>query len=213
MDQFANMLGKEAQVTLLDCRSLEYQYFPLQLNGHAMVLLNTKVHHSLASSQYNLRRQQCEEGLKIAGLGSFRDFSGTEELDGFRSKMSEEVFNRCLFVIEEISRAQQAAIYLQEGKLEDFGKLMYAAHDGLSRLYNVSCRELDFLVEFAAQHGSVAGARMMGGGFGGCTINIVKETAMEDFINAASAAYRQQFHILPEAYRVGVGDGTKEIFL
>jgi galactokinase len=212
MDQFANMLGKEAQVILLDCRSLEYQYFPLQLNGHAIVLLNTKVHHSLASSQYNLRRLQCEEGLTIAGRSSFRDFSGAEELESFRSSMSEEVFNRCLFVIQEISRAQQAAVYLQEGKLEDFGKLMYAAHDGLSRLYNVSCRELDFLVEFAAQHGSVAGARMMGGGFGGCTINIVQETAAEDFIAAASAAYRQQFHVIPEAYRVGVGDGTKEIY-
>jgi galactokinase len=213
MDQFANMLGKEAQVILLDCRSLAYQYFPLQLGDYAIVLLNTKVHHSLASSQYNLRRLQCEEGLKIAGLGSFRDFSGTGELESFRSSMSEDVFNRSQFVIEEISRAQQAAVYLQEGRLEDFGKLMYAAHDGLSRLYNVSCRELDFLVDFAAKHGGVAGARMMGGGFGGCTINIVKETAMEDFITTASAAYRQQFHILPEAYRVGVSDGTKEIFL
>ncbi len=213
MDQFANMLGKEAQVILLDCRSLHYQYFPLQLDGHSIVLLNTKVHHSLASSQYNQRRLQCEEGLKIAGHTSFRDFGDVTELEPYRGKMSEDVFKRCQFVTEEISRTQQAAAYLQEGKLEDFGKLMYAAHEGLSRLYNVSCRELDFLVEFAAQHGGVAGARMMGGGFGGCTINIVKETAAEEFITAASAAYRQQFHLIPEAYKVEVSNGTKEIFL
>ncbi len=213
MDQFANMLGKSEQVILLDCRSLEYRYFPLQLNGYAIMLLNTKVHHSLASSQYNLRRLQCEEGLKITGRTSFRDFSGADELEAYRGKMSEDVFNRCQFVVQEISRAQQAAVYLQQGRLEDFGKLMYAAHDGLSRLYNVSCRELDFLVEFAAHHDGVAGARMMGGGFGGCTINIVKETAADDFIAAASAAYRKEFHLIPEAYRVGVSDGTKEIFL
>jgi galactokinase len=213
MDQFANMLGKNEQVILLDCQSLEYQYYPLQLNGHTIVLLNTKVHHSLASSQYNLRRQQCEEGLKITGHISFRDFSGAAALETYRDKMNEDVFNRCLFVVEEIGRVQQAAICLKESRLEDFGKLMYAAHDGLSRLYNVSCPELDFLVEFAAQYEGVAGARMMGGGFGGCTINIVKETAVEDFIAAASAAYRQQFHQLPEAYKVGVSDGTKEAFL
>jgi galactokinase len=207
MDQFANMLGKKEQVVLLDCRSLEYQHFPLQLGGHTIVLLNTKVHHSLASSQYNLRRSQCEEGLTITGRSSFRDFKNAEELEAFRERMSEDVFNRCLFVVQEIDRVQKAAAYLEQGKLTELGQLMYAAHDGLSRLYNVSCRELDFLVEQARLHG-ITGARMMGGGFGGCTINIVKENEADDFITAAGEAYHKQFSLSPEVYRVGISDGV-----
>lgn len=215
MDQFANMMGKANQVVLLDCQSLSHEYFPLQLKGYKLVLLNSKVHHSLAAGEYNVRRNQCEEGLKILETQypshSFRDITRWQELIPFESKMSKEVFSRCLYVVQEIQRTKQAVALLQQNDIEGFGQLMFQTHHGLSKLYNVSCAELDFLVEQAANSDAVIGARLMGGGFGGCTINIVKENQAEQFINNTSQQYHKQFGILPEAYLVQTADGVQAI--
>ena len=215
MDQYANMFGKKDHVILLDCRSIEHQYFPLKLEGYEIVLINTKVHHSLASSEYNVRRKQCEEGLEILkkekGINSFRDIKIPEELLPFKDKMADKVYDRCKYVVEEIIRTQQAAKLLQQNNLIEFGKLMFETHDGLSKLYEVSCKELDFLVEKARENKDVIGARMMGGGFGGCTINIIKKESVKDFLSETTIAYQKKFQIDPEIIEVGIENGTREI--
>ncbi len=215
MDQYANMFGKKDHVILLDCRSIGHQYFSLKLDGYEIVLINTKVHHTLASSEYNKRRKECEEGLGILkkekGIESFRDIKTSDELVPFKEKMGEKVYHRCKFVVEEIIRTQAAAIVLQQNNLIEFGKKMYEAHEGLSKLYEVSCKELDFLVEQASANKDVIGARMMGGGFGGCTINIIKKKCVVEFLSNATVAYQKRFQIDPEVIKVEVGEGTNEI--
>ncbi|MEO6452998.1 MAG: galactokinase [Ginsengibacter sp.] len=215
MDQYANMLGKKDHVLLLDCRSIEHQYFPLHLTGYKIVLINTRVHHSLASSEYNVRRKQCEEGLAILkkeiNIDSFRDIKFPEDIHTFKNKMPELVYMRCLYVVEEICRTRQAARLLEQNNLLEFGKLMFKSHDGLSNLYQVSCKELDFLVQLAKENTDVIGSRMMGGGFGGCTINIIKEEGMKAFLSAATNSYKENFKIDAEVYQVEIMDGTHEI--
>jgi galactokinase len=215
MDQFANMNGKKDHVILLDCKSLAYEYFPLVLTGYKIVLINSKVHHSLASGEYNIRRQRCEEGMRIIKnhlpIQSFRDFKAIEDLDIAKSEMSDKVYNCCRFVIEEIGRTKKAATLLQQHDVAGFGKLMFETHEGLSKLYEVSCDELDFLVEQAKKYPAVIGARLMGGGFGGCTINIVAEDGIANFIEDASQEYQLKFDIVLEAYIVETEDGTKTI--
>jgi galactokinase len=215
MDQYANMMGHKDEVIMLDCKTIQHQYFPLRLQGCKIVLINSKVHHTLASGEYNIRRHRCEEGMAVLksdlGIQSFRDINDVDALMPFKDKMEEKVFNCCLYVVEEIARAKKAARLLQQDDLASFGKLMYATHEGLSKLYEVSCDELDFLVELAKQDDGVIGARLMGGGFGGCTINIVKDDAITRFIETTSKAYHQKFNIEPEAYIVSTGDGTKQI--
>ncbi|MEP6596803.1 MAG: galactokinase [Ginsengibacter sp.] len=215
MDMYANMMGKKNNVILLDCRSIEHQYFPIELSDYKIVLINSNVHHSLASSEYNVRRKQCEEGLRIMkeekNINSFRDIKKAEDLLPFKSKMGEKVYMRCLYVVQEIYRTQQASKLLQQSNLLEFGKLMFATHEGLSNLYQVSCNELDFLVELAKQNTNVIGARMMGGGFGGCTINIIKEEAIGDFLSSATVAYQKKFQVDPEVFEVSIVDGTHEI--
>ena len=215
MDQYANMFGKKDHVILLDCKSIEHEYFPLRLEGYEIVLINTKVHHNLASSEYNVRRKQCEQGLEILkkekGINSFRDIKSSNELLPFKDKMGDKVYDRCKYVVEEILRTQQAAKLLQQNNLSEFGKLMFDTHEGLSKLYEVSCQELDFLVEKARENKDVIGSRMMGGGFGGCTINIIKKESIKDFLSDATVAYQKKFQIEPEVIEVQIGDGTNEI--
>ncbi len=215
MDQYANMLGKKNQVILLDCKNITHEYFPLQLADYSIVMLNSKVHHSLASGEYNVRRQQCEEGLAVIktalNIHSFRDIASMTILESCKHLMSPIVYNRCQFVVEEIARTKKAAALLQNNELSGLGDLLYQSHDGLSQLYEVSCPELDYLVSLAKNHPAVLGARMMGGGFGGCTINIVKTAAAQSFIESLTTAYQNKFNILAEAYIVTPGDGTKGI--
>ena len=215
MDQFANMNGKKDHVILLDCKSLEKQYFPLVLKGYKIVLINTKVHHSLASGEYNIRRQRCEEGLVIIKsllpIQSFRDIKTADELTIAKDKLETKVYNCCRYVVEEIGRTQKAATLLKQGDLAGFGKLMFETHEGLSKLYEVSCDELDFLVQQARKFPAVIGSRLMGGGFGGCTINIVATDGIDNFVEDASMEYQQKFGIVPEAYIVETSDGTHEL--
>lgn len=215
MDQFANMFGKKDQVILLDCRSIEHNYFPLQLEGYEIMLVNSKVHHSLASSEYNQRRLQCEEGLAVMkandGITSFRQVDGSHSMQKYKALLPDTVYDCCSYVVEEIERTQKAAKYLQENDLFNFGKLMYQTHWGLSNQYKVSCKELDFLVEFAQKNEAVIGSRLMGGGFGGCSINLVKKDLSAIFSEEITTAYKNEFGIEAEIYRVQTSDGTHRI--
>jgi len=215
MDQFANMMGKKDHVILLDCKTLQHFYFPLVKEGYKIVLLNSKVHHSLAAGEYNIRRQRCEQGLAILrsllSIQSFRDITSADELEIGKSAMTLEQYNCCKYVVEEIGRTKTAAKLLQSNDMQGFGKLMYATHEGLSKLYEVSCSELDFLVDQAKLFPAVIGSRLMGGGFGGCTINLVEATGVENFIEQTIIAYEQQFKIHSEAYIVATSDGTANL--
>jgi galactokinase len=215
MDQYANMMGKRDTVILLDSKNIIHEYIPLDIKGYHIVLVNTKVHHSLASSQYNLRRKECEEGLEILkkdlNIQSFRDIKDPADLIPFKATMEDNVYKRCVFVVEEIRRTQKAAELLKENDVSGFGKLMFDTHNGLKNQYEVSCKELDFLVDKAKENKGVIGARLMGGGFGGCTINIVKDNEIDDFLSASLAAYKKQFHIEAEHYEVNIVDGTAAI--
>lgn len=212
MDQFASMMGKEDHVIMLDCRSLEYKLFPLQLKGYSLVLCDTHVKHSLVDSEYNTRRSECEQGVSILKkyypeVNSLRDASETMVLK-HKAEMPGKVFDRCLYIVQEIERVQQAGKDLERHDLVSFGKRMFETHEGLSKKYEVSCKELDFLAEEAKKISGVLGARMMGGGFGGCTINLVADDALEAFKSQIVRAYYQTFSIVTEPLVVKVLDGV-----
>lgn len=215
MDQYANMYGKKDHVMLLDCLSITHEYLPLVLTDSTIVLINTNVHHSLAASAYNERRRQCEKGLKImrerAAINSFREVKNVEVLLQFKEEMGEIIYQRCLYVVEEILRTKEAAILLKKNDIEGFGKLMFQTHKGLQHLYNVSCPELDFLVDFASKYEQVIGARLMGGGFGGCTINIIKNDGKDIFLQEIALAYKNAFNIGTDIYEVKIMDGTHQV--
>ncbi len=145
------------------------------------------------------------------GINSFRDVKNADELLLYKDEMGDKVYDRCKYVVEEILRTQRAAKLLQDNKLIEFGQLMFATHEGLRHLYEVSCKELDFLVEKAGEDKNVIGSRLMGGGFGGCTINIIQKDAVEKFTTETTDAYQRKFQIDPEVYKVSIGDGTHEI--
>jgi galactokinase len=199
MDMFASMMGKENAVIRLDCRSLDFEYFPFNAPDYRLVLCNTMVKHSLVDSEYNTRRAECEEGISILqkydpSVQTLRDVT-LDFLKKHTTDLREVVFRRCKYVIEEIERVEQACEALKKNDFDALGKLMYATHEGLQYDYEVSCQELDFLVEKAKDTEGVAGSRMMGGGFGGCTINLVKADRVEAFIENMSIYYREQFGI------------------
>ncbi len=212
MDQFANLYGQEHQVIKLDCRSLEYQLYPFDINGHKIVLLDTNVHHSLAASEYNKRREQCEQGVKKLqelelDVKSLRDVS-LDMITRFRTLIDETVYRRCHYVVEENQRVEEACRFLEQGDLVSFGQKMYESHHGLSCDYEVSCDELDFLVEQTHKNDNVLGARMMGGGFGGCTVNLVKEEALASMTMDIEQAYQQQFRSELKVYICDIVKGT-----
>ncbi len=214
MDQYASLMGLKDNIIMLDCRSIEHQYIPFNLKDHTLVLINTKVQHSLASGEYNIRRNQCAEGLSILktkepSIQTFRDAT-PDQLETYSDIMDEVLFRRCRYVIGEIERTRQASDYLTNDEIENFGRLMYATHKGLSEDYEVSCIELDFLVEQAKQNG-ITGSRVMGGGFGGCTINLVRKDMLDEVIPKITAAYRAQFNIDADVLEVKVSDGVHRI--
>lgn len=215
MDQYANLLGQIESVILLDCMNITHEYIPLHIEGYELVLVNSKVHHSLAGSEYNHRRKDCEAGLKIlkeaAGINSFRDIKNPDELDSYKDKMTGPAYNRCRYVVDEIARTQKAAAFLKENNIEGFGKLMFETHEGLKTLYEVSCPELDFLVDAAKEDSNVVGSRLMGGGFGGSSINLIKKEGINSFLAKVLPAYKKQFGIDAEVYHVKVVDGVNEI--
>lgn len=212
MDQFASVMGKAGHVIVLDCRALTHRYAPLDLQDHEIVLCDTKVKHSLVDSEYNKRRAECEAGVAILqrynpAIKSLRDVS-VAMVEEHRNELEGKIYQRCLYVVGEIERVQVASHDLERGDLDAFGAKMYETHEGLSKLYEVSCPELDFLVTEARKTGDVTGARMMGGGFGGCTINLVKSAKSGSFIKEMQSRYKAKFDIDMPAYRVKVVDGT-----
>ncbi len=211
MDQFASMFGKKNHVLRLDCRSLAYEYFPLRMNGLKIVLLDTNVKHSLASSEYNVRREQCEEGVsliqkKYPSVKSLRDADMNMVNDCINPNTL--VYNRCKYIVEEKQRLLDGCNALEVGDIVMFGKKMFATHHGLSKEYEVSCPELDFLVDQVKDDPSVLGSRMMGGGFGGCTINLVKEEAVDALIERITPKYQAAMQLELKSYVIALEDGT-----
>ncbi|TFD97876.1 galactokinase [Dysgonomonas capnocytophagoides] len=214
MDQFASCFGKEGSLIRLDCRTLEYEYVPFDPKGYRLVLINTCVAHELASSAYNKRRESCENAASYIRkyhpeVELLRD-ANLDMLKEVANEVSAEDYMRAEFVIEEIQRLQDACEALKNGDYETVGKKMYETHIGLSRKYEVSCAELDFLNDVARQCG-VTGSRVMGGGFGGCTINLVKDELHDGFIKRATEAYEQKFKIKPKVYDVVIKDGARKL--
>ncbi len=215
MDQFASVMGKKGHVIRLDCRDLSYEYFPLDLGDYQILLVDTQVKHSLADTAYNRRRNECAEVVLMAqqnlvGVKSLRDLR-LKDLDQLKAHINEEVLGRGEFIIEENERVIDTSKALKEGNLKKVGELMYASHEGLSKKYSVSCTELDFLVEMTQPMDYVLGSRMMGGGFGGCTINILKKESVEIFKETITASYADKFKKTPKFYEVNLEEGTSRL--
>jgi len=214
MDQFASVFGKEGSLMRLDCRSLEYQYFPFKPEGYRLVLVDSVVKHELASSAYNKRRQSCENVVaaiakKHEGVKFLRDCS-LEMLAEVKDEVSAEDYMRAEYVIEEIQRVLDVCDALEKGDYETVGQKMYETHHGMSKKYEVSCEELDFLNDVAFDCG-VTGSRVMGGGFGGCTINLVKNELYETFITTAKERFKEKFGRSPKVYDVVISDGSRKL--
>lgn len=215
MDQFASMMGKANQVIKLDCRSLEYEYVPFNLDGIKIVLLNTNVKHSLASSEYNTRRSECMQAVEMIqahhpNVLSLRDAT-VEMLNQYVLPFNDLVYQRSRFVVDEMERLIQACQFLQEDNISALGNCMFKTHDGLSKQYEVSCKELDYLVEFVKSRKEVIGARMMGGGFGGCTINLVQADKIDSLINSIKPAYENTMGLQLDYYIATIENGTEII--
>lgn len=212
MDQFASTMGKENHAIRLDCRSLAFSYFPLNFRNYQVLLFDTQVKHSLASSEYNTRRKECEQGVSLLQeqypeVKSLRDVTA-EMLEAAKKKMAPLVYKRCRYIIEENERLLTGCSLLEKGDIKGFGAKMYGSHEGLSTQYEVSCAELDFLVDFTRDKEYVVGARMMGGGFGGCTINLVAVDEKEGLIESIRQAYKDKFGKELKFYEVAITDGS-----
>ena len=214
MDQFASVFGKAGSLIRLDCRSLQYKYFPFHPDGYKLVLLNSQVKHDLASSAYNDRRRSCENVVAamqrhFPGVQTLRD-ADYDMLAAVRGEVSEEDALRAKYVIGEKYRVMEVCVALEEDDYEEVGRKMYETHRGLSKEYEVSCPEIDFLNKVAQSCG-VTGSRIMGGGFGGCTINLVSDELYAPFIDAAKKGYKERFGKEPLVIDVVIGDGSRKI--
>ena len=212
MDQFASMFGKTDHVIKLDCADLSYTYFPFKLEGISIVLFDTFVKHALASSEYNTRRKECELGLVVLrqqfSITTFREAT-LQMLDAVADTITSDVYNRCTYVIEEIARMEAACNHLLAGEINAFGACMYETHTGLSELYEVSCAELDCIVQNCKKENAIVGARMMGGGFGGCVIALVQTTKVEEVYNRINYEYQNKFGRSMGKYLMQIGNGTR----
>ncbi len=209
MDQFASCMGKKDHLIRLDCRSMEYEYFPMKLEGYKLVLVDSRVKHELVDSPYNKRRESCERVAKKLGIETLRDAS-FEDLERIKGEISAEDYKRAHFVIGEKQRVLDVCDALVRGDLATVGERMYQTHEGLSKEYEVSCEELDFLNDIAKKCG-VTGSRIMGGGFGGCTINLVKDDVHDKFIETAKAEFKAKYGHEPKVYDVVLSDGARKI--
>ena len=214
MDQFASVFGKSGQLMRLDCKTMEYKYYPFHPAGYKLVLLDSVVKHELASSAYNKRRESCERAAaaikaKHPEVEFLRD-ANREWLDEVKDVISEEDYMRAEYVIDEVARVLDVCDALERDDYETVGEKMYETHYGMSRLYEVSCEELDFLNNVARECG-VTGSRVMGGGFGGCTINLVKDELYDAFIDKAKALFKDRFGYEPKVYDVVISDGARKL--
>ena len=215
MDQFANMFDKKGQALKLDCRSLEYDYYPFSSEEYSLVVFNSKVKHSLIDSAYNTRRNECEEGVSILrkyepSIVNLRDVS-FELLETYKQELAPVIFKRCRYVLEENERVATGCNNLSTGDLNAFGKQMLASHNGQRDKYEVSCNEIDYLVDYAMEQDFVFGARMMGGGFGGSSINLVSKGYEQELIHDTVQAYKRKMNLEMLPYIVQIADGTGRI--
>ena len=215
MDQFAVVKGKKDHLILLNCETLEYDLIEADFSPYIVVLLNSNVSHSLASSEYNVRRDECDTALAAIQKThpNFKFLTGVPKkvVKEFKTILPEKIYNRALYVTQENKRTLKAVNYLKEKDLKRFGECLYKSHDGLQHLYEVSCKELDFLVDATRGLDYVIGSRMMGGGFGGCTINIVHQDKVEEFIENVSASYEEKYNIKLSSILTTISDGVKKI--
>lgn len=209
MDQFASIMGKKGKLMRLDCRSMEFEYYPFAPDDYELVLIDSKVKHELADSPYNKRRASCERVAKRLGVETLRDAT-MDMLNDVREDISAEDFSRAKFVIEEKDRVLAVCDALEAGDFETVGEKMYETHRGLSKDYEVSCEELDFLNDVARECG-VTGSRIMGGGFGGCTINLVKKGLCDKFIETAKIKFNEKYGHEPGVYPVVISDGARKM--
>lgn len=209
MDQFASVFGKKGHLMRLDCRSMEFEYFPFKIDGYKLVLLDSKVKHALVDSPYNKRRESCERVAAKLGIETLRDAT-MESLNAVKDELAAEDYVRAKFVIEEKERVLAVCDALQRGDCETVGQKMYETHHGLSKDYEVSCVELDYLNDIAKDCG-VTGSRIMGGGFGGCTINLVKDELYDNFIATAKAKFNEKYGHEPVVYPVIISDGARRV--
>lgn len=213
MDQYSSVMSRKGHLILLDCKKLEAEYIPVDFGNYSLLLLNTNVSHNLAESDYNSRRNQCEKAVKIIAdelpyVKSLRDVD-IDTLKEFREALGDVIFRRCKYVLKENQRVLKAAKFLKQSKFEKFGKLMYQSHKGLQYEYEVSCPELDFLVEHTRQNDYILGARMMGGGFGGCTLNLIRNDKMDQYVTEVSQAYHEKFGLQLDSIKVSPAAGTQ----
>ncbi len=215
MDQYINLYGEDSKALRIDCRSLEHEYFPFDYKNISIVLFNSNVSHSLASSEYNQRRKECSIGVDIIKrevheVESLRDVSAGL-LNEFQNKIDPTIYRRCKYVIEENTRLLKACDALKIHDLNTFGSLMYQTHKGLSNDYEVSCKELDYLVDLTLNIPKVYGARMMGGGFGGCTINLIENEAIDEVSKYVTENYKNKFNLQANTYITKISGGTNII--
>lgn len=215
MDQFAVTMGKHKKLLLLNCETLDYKLIDAEFSPYKILLLNTNVSHKLASSEYNTRRDECGQALAVIREDhpqySFLADVPESIIETYKEKLSGQVYQRALFVSRENARTLKAAELIQSRDIKSFGALIYQTHEGLSKNYEVSCPELDFLVNLSKDLPQVVGSRMMGGGFGGCTINLVEEGFVNEFMDIASKAYKQKFDINLSSILVATSNGVEII--
>lgn len=214
MDQFASVFGKAGNLMRLDCKTMEYKYYPFHPKGYRLVLLDSVVKHELASSAYNKRRESCERAAAAIRKNhpevEFLRDARMEWLEEVKAEISEEDYMRAEYVIDEVQRVLDVCDALEKDDYETVGKKMYETHHGMSKLYEVSCEELDYLNDVAKECG-VTGSRVMGGGFGGCTINLVKDGLYDSFIAKAKSAFSAKFGHEPKVYDVVISDGARKL--
>ncbi|MCQ2297923.1 MAG: galactokinase [Bacteroidales bacterium] len=209
MDQFASMHGREGSLMRLDCRSGEFRYYPWNPKGYRLMLINSCVKHELVGSPYNDRRRSCEHVAQLAGVETLRDCTW-EQLEAIRQQAGEEDYRRARYVLGEADRVQAVCDALERDDYKMVGKQMYLTHKGLSEDYEVSCEELDFLVEEAQKNG-VTGARIMGGGFGGCCICLIEEQKYCEFADYIQKAYKARFDTECKIIDVEIGNGARRV--
>lgn len=208
MDQYASMFGVKKSALLLDCRTIESQPYKIDFKDYKLMLINSNVKHDLSESAYNDRREVCEKVSSLLQIEALRDAS-KEDIDRIKEDITDEDYQKALYVINENNRVKQFSKAIKKDDIEALGKLLYQSHEGLSKNYKVSCEELDFLVDKAKQNPNVLGSRMMGGGFGGCTINLVKKDAFKKFKKDVSKKFRKAFEKDCSIYSVKLSQGTQ----
>jgi galactokinase len=212
MDQFASMFGEKKSALLLDCRSITAEAFPFDLKEYKIILINSNVKHDLSETAYNDRRSVCERVAKMLTVEALRDATETD-LARLKDKLNEEDYQKALYVIQENKRVHAFMKAAENSDVVTLGKLLFQSHEGLSKQYQVSCEELDFLVDYAKKSLAVIGARMMGGGFGGCTINFVRKDKLEEFKTAVANEFKARFKRNCSMYKVKLSEGTRIINL